>query len=299
MFSNDKKLTDFIETFSENQEVLSKLCNEEKAKISNEIENVVKEFDETKKYLIKEANELFAYSTSNFKQSSEGFKNKLELLKKDEPDYSLLKESLDLDSKTHTFSGTALKKDLGLKDKSNVYKIYRVGTTDNVAAQSQSSNNSNILLLHGTRGQNIERILKEGFRLSQDGSYGPGVYLTNSYRIASGYGNCFVNDEGVPKKVIYLFVNKVRQTDTEGPPSKLRKVTHSEESTESFLSFAKFNPSKAAYKNGKKMGPKSSSKIFKVGNSSDHVLKMLKAHPTRTPVSLEDSSQDKFDSEEN
>ena len=130
-------------------------------------------------------------------------------------DYKLLKQSLDLDSETNTFSGTALKKHRGLKDKNTVYKMYRVRTAVDVVAQSETSNNSNILLLHGTRGQNIEGILKEGFKPSQDGRFGPGVYLTNSFRMASRYGNCFVNDELVPKKMMYLFVNKVRQTVTE------------------------------------------------------------------------------------
>ena len=71
MYSNDKKLDEFMETFSENKELLRKICNEEKDKITKEIENVSKHFDETKEYLTKEANELFEYNTSNFKHSSE------------------------------------------------------------------------------------------------------------------------------------------------------------------------------------------------------------------------------------
>ena len=175
MFSNDQKLTEFIERFSGNKDVLRKLCNEEKDKINKEIENEVKEFNETKEYLLKEANELFEYNTSNFKQSSEGFKYKLELLKKDDPDYKILKESLGLDPKTNNVSGTILKKDLGVKDKGIVYNIYRVKTTDNFAPQSETSNRSSLLLLHGPRRQNIAGILNEGFKPSQGGRFGPGV----------------------------------------------------------------------------------------------------------------------------
>ena len=105
MFSNHKKLDEFIETLSENQNVLRNLCNEEKTKINREFENSVKEFDETKEYLIKEANELFEYKTSKFKKSFSEFKYKLQLLKNDDPDYNILKESLDLDSIKDVFPG--------------------------------------------------------------------------------------------------------------------------------------------------------------------------------------------------
>ena len=100
MFSNDKKLTEFIENFSESKDLLRNLCNGEKDKISKEIENALNGFNETKEYLIKEANELFEYNTSNFKQYSEGFKHKLEMLKKDEPDYNILTESLHLEDES-------------------------------------------------------------------------------------------------------------------------------------------------------------------------------------------------------
>ena len=175
MFSTNKMLDEFIERFSGNGDLLRNLCNEEKDKISKEIENAVKEFNETKEYMIKEANELFEYNTSNFKQSSKGFKNTVELLKKDEPDYNILKQSLHLDS------NTALKRDRGLKNKKIVHNVYRVRPTVNVVAPSGACNSSNILLLHGTRGQNIEGILKEGFKPSQGGRFGPGVYLTNNF----------------------------------------------------------------------------------------------------------------------
>ena len=128
MFSNNEKLTEFIQTFSENEDILSELCNEEKNKISKEIENISGQFDMTKKYLLNEAKELFAYNTSNFKQPSEELKYKLELLENDDPDYNII-----------------ISKDLVLKDKSLVYNIYRVRTTDNVAAQSQTSNSINII----------------------------------------------------------------------------------------------------------------------------------------------------------
>ena len=306
MFSNDNQLTEFIETFSKHKDVLRNLCNEEKDKLSKEIENVSEHFDVKRDYLIKEANELFEYNTSNFKHSSEGLKYTFELLKKDDPDCNLLKESLDLDSETETFSGTVLKKDLDLHDKSIVYKIYRIRTTANAVAQSQTSNKSNILLLHGTRGQNIKGILKEGFKPSQGGKFGPGVYLTNSFRWASSYGKCFINDEGTPKKMTYLFVNKVRLNDAEGPPRKLHKVTPSKEPTENNPYFAKPNTPIPTYINGKKIVHLDILGFLRHGvcwqdyNNGDQVLNVFKANsPSLTQVNLKDSSQDMFDSEEN
>ena len=94
--------------------------------------------------------------------------------------------------------------------------------------------------------------MKEGFKPSQGGRFGPGVYLTNSFKMACRYGDCFVNDEGVPKKMTYLFVNKVRQTDPEEPPRKLCKVTQTEEPTKGNSFFAMQN-SKPHYRNGKKL----------------------------------------------
>ena len=306
MFSNNKKLYELIKRYGYSSRNLS---NEEKDKISKEIENAAKDFDEIKKDLIKEASELFEYNTSNFKQSSEGLKYQLELLKKNEPDYNLLKESLDLDSKTDTFSETLFKNDLDLKNKNIVIKIYRVRTTADVVAQSQTSNNSCLLLLHGTRGQNIEGILKEGFRPSQSGKFGPGVYLTNSSRIAFRYANSFVNDEGVPKKMTYLFVNKVSQTDAQEPPRKLRKLTHSEDPTESNSFFAKSNTPKAEYRNGKKIKSSRASKFFISRVFKDNWQDYISGQPvlkvfqddffSKNQVSLQDSPQDKFDSKEN
>ena len=65
MFSNNKKIDDFIERFCGNRDLLRNLCNEEIDKLNKEFESVVKEFNETKENLIKEAKGLFEYNTSN------------------------------------------------------------------------------------------------------------------------------------------------------------------------------------------------------------------------------------------
>ena len=56
-------------------------------------------------------------------------------------------------------------------------------------------------------------ILKEGFKPSKTGSFGPGVYLSNDYSTACAYGICYVNKHGLVKKRSYVFVNEVKQTE--------------------------------------------------------------------------------------
>ena len=100
--------------------------------------------------------------------------------------------------------------------------------------------------------KHVERMLKVGFKPSKSGSYGSGVYLTNSFKMAFSYGkNSFINDEGASKNPTYMFVNKVRHTDPEEPPRKLSKVKLRN------FSFAKSNSSVPIYKNGKKTKKKS------------------------------------------
>ena len=52
---------------------------------------------------------------------------------------------------------------------------------------------------------------------------GPGVYITNIFIYAINYSNSFVNDGGVPKKMSYFFINKVRHTRATNTPTKLSK----------------------------------------------------------------------------
>merc|ERR1739840_12292 len=104
------------------------------------------------------------------------------------------------------------------------YNIYRVKATGEDIEESKSSESSSLLLLHGTKGPNVEGVLKEGFRPSKSGNFGPGVYTTNSFNYANIYGNCFVNDEGIPRHLSYLFVNKVKRTKSKTTSTKLNKV---------------------------------------------------------------------------
>ena len=126
--------------------------------------------------------------------SDQIYKYSLEVLEKDHSDYKLFDKCL----KQEKYKGKTL-------------KMYRVNPTDATENETKTSKKLKLLLLHGTKGSNIQGILKEGFKPSENGKFGPGVYLTNDYRTARHYGGCYVNDRGTVKKNIYLFVNEIEQ----------------------------------------------------------------------------------------
>ena len=215
MYLNDTNLSQLIKEFSGPQNFLRKLCNEQREKCCKEIKNLEKNFEETKENIIKNVKNIFQYSTSNFKTPSPNFKYKLELMKNEDPDCMILKSSLDVGF-NFTFYSTNTSSNYfnPLKQEQLVYKIYRIKTNDKNIIETKNSESSSILLLHGTKGPCVEGILKEGFRPSQSGSLGPGVYLTNSLIYAFKYGNSFVNDGETPKNLCYLFVSKVKTSNT-------------------------------------------------------------------------------------
>ena len=92
--------------------------------------------------------------------------------------------------------------------------IYKVKPADYSVKKSGNTHGSNLLLLHGTKGKNVEGILKEGFKPSIKGSLGLGVYLTNHLSLARDYGNCLVIDKEFVKGMSYVFVVKVKQINS-------------------------------------------------------------------------------------
>ena len=136
--------------------------------------------DFEKGVVFEKAKELCKYDISNFKKVVLlGFKYKLEMLKTGDPDYKILEKSIAFDD---SFKTENSRHQLNIRKKAKGLKIYRVVPNENISTESSDSNQ--ILLLHGTKAQNVEGILKTGFNPSQKGSYGPGVYLTNSFDYA-------------------------------------------------------------------------------------------------------------------
>ena len=62
--------------------------------------------------------------------------------------------------------------------------------------------------------------MKKGFKPSEKGLYGPGVYLTNTRKMACKYGRCYGQENDMVRKLTYLFVNKVKRTDAHKSPRK-------------------------------------------------------------------------------
>jgi len=301
MYLNKTNLEHLIENFSGPKNILRSLCNEEKENTCKEIKKADKELKKTKQNLIKEAKKIFHYNTSNLKSPTSDFKYKLELMNNDDPDYNVLKRSFGIDSKTDSFKGTVLNEYSSLKNKNISFKIYRVKANDIVIEKSKSSDLSSLLLLHGTKGPSVKGILKKGFRPSKSGSKGPGVYLTNSFILARIHGNCFVNDEGVPKKLTYLFVNKVSSSSSKTTTSP--KDTKSNKQKSSKFSFAK-PKSSAMYYNGKKWkdpSPIRSSTLItqcKYYTENAPFFQMFEGLD-ETPTSFKSSPHDTFDNDKN
>ena len=134
--------------------------------------------------MFEKAKKICEYDVPSFKKPVlPGFQYRLELLKTNDPDYKLLANSI--------ITNDSLRE--GTKQKTQSLKIYRVISNEKSSTKSNSSNQ--ILLLHGTKAQNVEGILKTGFKPSIRGLYGPGVYLTNSFNYAYNYGMCFATED--------------------------------------------------------------------------------------------------------
>ena len=221
--------------FNNNKTVLLELYKKEKERIDKEIEDEKKKLPETKEKLMNEIDGLF-YNTENLqKPPTPGFQYKLEPLEDDNPDHEVLQESLNLNKSKCSIRKIVrivIKRRnsnlemLDTKKGEKVIKMYRVTPNNEASVESASSDcKTNILLLQGTKGRNIEGILKEGFRPLQSGAYGPGVYLNMDATVASGYGACYGHQDNMVKAMSYLFVNKVKL-----PGYKL----HTYESSQSF-----------------------------------------------------------------
>ena len=242
MFSKEGKKGDFLKDHPNFETFLTNLYEDEVERANKETKYLKDRYDLNKEYLIDNLNQKVSYNTSKFKNSSEqGFKYKLELLGNEDSNYKLLKESLSLDKKVdlwlerHRFGNYKFKIDENHVVK--LYNIYKIIRTDDVQTGFDCKQ---LLLLHGTKASNVEGILKEGFKPSKHGSYGPGVYLTNSGNMACKYGRCYGQENGIVKKLTYLFVNRIKPTDEPKPPRKFNETYEEYQKNEPFLQA--FNP---------------------------------------------------------
>ena len=225
MFLNEGKTADFLRNHPKFETLLTDLYNDEVAKTCLDLNKLKRSCDLDKKHIIDYLNQKVSYNTSEFKNPSEkGFKYKLELLGNDDPNYNFLKDSLSLDKKVDLWLGRHPHGNNKFKIERNqvakLFKMYKV--IPNVEVENRADC-EHLLLLHGTKAPNIKGILKEGFKDSASGSYGPGVYLTNSCNMACNYGRCYGQENDTIKKLTYLFVNRIKPADEPKSPREFNE----------------------------------------------------------------------------
>ena len=92
-------------------------------------------------------------------------------------------------------------------------QIYKVFRADQIKTVNKKSNN--LMLFHGTSKEGVTGILKEGFRNSEKGWFGKGVYMTDSSETAFHYSR----HSDWSARYYYVFVNEVLESE------KLRTFT--------------------------------------------------------------------------
>ena len=87
----------------------------------------------------------------------------------------------------------------------NNFQIWRVIEQNTKAKFDEKSNN--LMLFHGTSQKSVAGILENGFKNSEEGKFGKGVYMTESSETASIY-SCLK----FPKNVRFIFVSEVLES---------------------------------------------------------------------------------------
>ena len=84
--------------------------------------------------------------------------------------------------------------------------IYKVNEKNPIEAVDEKSNN--LMLFHGTTKNGVTGILKDGFKNSERGWFGQGVYLTDSSYVARMYSNeCYLSCKR--NKSCFVIVNEI------------------------------------------------------------------------------------------
>ena len=155
------------------------------------------------------------------KSSSAGSKYKVEKLEDNEGDYQFLEKSLKPSS-----DGCINYYETDLINNSKSVHFYRVSPTGDTS--KDSSECTQVLLLHRTKATEVESILKSGFKPSQEGPRGPGVYLTDSINYAYQFGRCFARDDDKLKCFRYYFVCKTKQSQVKVPKKSKKEIPYQE-----------------------------------------------------------------------
>ena len=188
MLSTKDKLETIIKKFPAHKIVLSDFYKAEEKLTKEEIETKKNEFHQTKDNTIQDVKNMFEAASLQI-YSSQEYRYCVEVLEKDHQDYLVLKKSLERPNQNqHKAVVSTAKGRLGLSENIEINKMHRIVQKDIIQNESRISDCPSLLLLHGTKLSNVEGILKEGFKPSKKGTFGPGVYLTNCCSVASSHG---------------------------------------------------------------------------------------------------------------
>ena len=120
----------------------------------------------------------------------------LEVLAESSHDYQLIKMSLN--NTGNMYSKTSNKTEVSVKN------IYRIRSRN----QRNVKNSSNILVFHGTPRKNVSSILTSGFKSTEFGRFGPGVYHSNFFTKSLRYSSNSFKLLG-NKEEFFVFVNEL------------------------------------------------------------------------------------------
>ena len=130
----------------------------------------------------------------------------LEVLAESSHDYRLIEKSFN--NTGNMYSKTSNEMEVSIKN------IYRVRSR----LPKMIKHSSNILVFHGTPRRNVPGILTSGFKSSDYGQFGPGVYHSNFVTKCLHYSSCLGSN-----KDFFIFVNELpfnylSEKSVEGPP---------------------------------------------------------------------------------
>ena len=206
MLSNRTKLDEHLKIYPSHQSSLIKCFETEEKNLRDDIARLQSEFCKTKEEIKRKIKELLVNKVDKLSGVvNHQLKYKIKPLVENHKDYQLLKKAITEDDLDFYY------------EENRKIKIHRVVPTDLSSNKTCISESSNTLLLHGTKTSNIEGILKIGFKPSTMGSYGPGVYLTDSYSLASVYGRNYIEENKNVKRntcILVCEVNNSRKLQT-------------------------------------------------------------------------------------
>ena len=242
MQSTRIKVRNFLKNYPNCKNILYKHMNKYEAIINKKDEGYKAE------KVFEKAKRLCKHDTANFKKPSlPGFKYKLELLNNDHPDYDALRSSFIVSGAKEHKRILRFKRDIANKKK--VLTIYRV--VENIKSPKKMSGKPQTLLLHGTKAEKVEGILKKGFKPSKFGYFGPGVYHSDSIHLAFLWGKSFGQERGLVKKFTYYFVNQVEECGEQTPCENIEyKTPHLDEpwiKTVTYQQYLRMKPNLQVY----------------------------------------------------